>query len=82
MSASRRAFVQYLAGSALAWHGQPRAAKSERFDLVVAGGNVIDPSQGLSMRADVGIRNGLIARIAGQIPPETARTIYDASGHI
>ena len=53
-----------------------------KFDLVIKGGEVVDPSQGLRARRDVGIRNGLIAALEDDIPYERATRLLDASGNI
>src|SRR5580658_5694102 len=48
------------------------------YDLLIRGGRVIDPSQGLSKDADVAIRNGKVARIADTIAESEARQVLDA----
>ena len=48
------------------------------YDLLIRGGRVIDPSQGLSKDADVAIRQGKIARIADTIAESDARQVLDA----
>jgi dihydroorotase len=53
-----------------------------KYDLVVAGGTVIDPSQKLHARKDVGIKNGQIAAVADSIPASRATQIYDAAGNL
>jgi dihydroorotase len=52
------------------------------YDLLIQGGRVIDPSQKLSAVRDVAIASGKIVRIAENIPPATARQVYDAKGKI
>lgn len=54
---------------------------SEQFDVVIQGGQVIDPANDVAGRADVGIRDGKIARVAASIPAGDAMVI-DASGQI
>jgi dihydroorotase len=58
--------------------GNPTA----QFDLLIAGGRVIDPSQKLSAERDVAIAGGRIARVAANIPHTQARQVYDAKGKI
>jgi len=53
-----------------------------RFDLVVANGEVIDPSQGLRGKRDVGIKNGQIAAIAPSIPAARSAQRIDANGKL
>jgi hypothetical protein len=48
------------------------------YDLLIRGGRVIDPSQDLAADADVAIRQGKIARIAGNIAESEAAQVLDA----
>jgi N-acyl-D-aspartate/D-glutamate deacylase len=48
------------------------------YDVVVAGGRVIDPASGLNDIRSVGIANGVIRAVSGQ--PLNGRTTIDASG--
>ena len=50
-------------------------------DLVIRGGRVIDPSQGVDRIADVAVRAGKIAAIQPQIPASSAETL-DARGKL
>jgi dihydroorotase len=52
------------------------------FDLVIRGGEVIDPSQSLRARRDVGIRSGRIAAVAPELPIAQAKQTVDASGKL
>ena len=46
------------------------------YDLVILGGHVIDPGQGLDGRYDVAFRDGKVAEVAPSIEPgRTAATI-------
>ena len=53
-----------------------------KFDLLVSGGTVVDPSQKLHARRDLGIKNGQIAALAPSIPAARASQTFDASGLI
>jgi dihydroorotase len=55
---------------------------SASYDLLIAGGHVVDPSQKLSAERDVAILGGRIARVASNIPPGQARQVVDAKGKI
>lgn len=57
-------------------------AREQRYDLVIAGGEVVDPSQGLRGRRDIAIRDGRIAAIEPAIPPARARRTLSAAGRI
>ena len=52
------------------------------FDLVVAGGRVIDPASSFDGVADVAMRGGRIARVAPDIAASSARAVVDARGRI
>jgi dihydroorotase len=52
------------------------------FDLVVRGGEVLDPSQSLRARRDVGIRNALIAAVEPEIPRREGTPSIDAAGRL
>lgn len=55
---------------------------ARRFDTVVRGGTVIDPSQGISGVRDVAISGGRIARMAESIPDAEGGQIVDARGKL
>ena len=52
------------------------------YDLVVRGGEVIDPATGTRGHLDVGILNGRIAAVSPSIAPGDARESFDATGHL
>lgn len=58
------------------------AGTERTFDLVIKGGEVIDPSQNLRGRRDIGVRSGLVAAIEEDIAPDRADRLLDASGMI
>ena len=82
---SRRAFVA-LAGSAAAGAiaGPARAAMgpNDKFDLVIKGGDVLDPSQSLRGKRDIGIRWGMVEALEADIPPERALKMINAGGKL
>jgi dihydroorotase len=51
-----------------------------RFDVLVKGGHVVDPAQGIDGRADVAIRRDRIAACDHDIPAGSAARVIDASG--
>ena len=51
------------------------------FDLLLRGGTVVDGSGAPAFRADVGIRNGKIARV-GDLKEAPAKRTIDATGHV
>ena len=51
-----------------------------RFDLLIKGGEVVDPGGGRSGRLDVAIKRNRIAAVDADIPAETAFRVVDAGG--
>jgi dihydroorotase len=51
-----------------------------RFDLVIKGGRVVDPAQGLDSERDVAILAGRVAAVDASIPAESAFRVVDAAG--
>lgn len=81
----RREFLKYAAGfTAAAATGPAWAAMGpdEKYDLVIKGGEVIDPSQSLRGKRDIGIRFGAIEAIEADIPAARAQKLIDASGKL
>ncbi len=54
----------------------------DKFDLVIKSGDVIDPSQSLRGKRDIGIRWGFIEAIEDEIPAARASKTIDASGKL
>ena len=50
------------------------------YDLLLKGGTVVDPAQGLNAACDVAIENGRIAALEPSIPAESAQRVIDVSG--
>ena len=50
------------------------------YDLVIKGGSVLDPGQGLDGVMDVAVSGGRIAAIGNDIAADSARQVIDASG--
>jgi dihydroorotase len=53
-----------------------------RFDVLIRGGEVVDPGGGLEGRLDVGIARGRVAAVEPAIPAESAREVVDAAGQL
>ena len=51
-----------------------------KFDLLIKGGEVIDPGGGRSGRLDVAIKRNRVAAVDRDIPAESAARVIDASG--
>lgn len=45
------------------------------YDLILAGGHILDPAQGLDMRGDIAVADGRIAAIGPSIGPSTGQSL-------
>jgi dihydroorotase len=82
---TRRGWLKAVASAgALAVSERAFAAlgPNDKFDLVIKGGEVIDPSQSLRGKRDIGIRWGRIEAVEADIPAARALRTVDASGKI
>jgi dihydroorotase len=50
------------------------------YDLLIKGGHVLDPGQGLDAHLDIAIAGGKIARIAADIEPDDAARVLEVRG--
>ena len=55
---------------------------NDKFDLLLRNADVLDPSQGLRGKRDIGMRYGLIEAVQPSIAPERANRVMDASGKL
>ncbi len=51
-------------------------------DLILKGGDVIDPSRGPRARLDVAVSGGLVSQVAPDIAPDGAARVIDVSGKL
>ena len=82
---SRREFLASTASLALtAGIGAAHAAMgpNDKFDLLIKGGDVLDPSQSLRGRRDIGIRYGVIEAVEADIPEARALRVLNVSGKL
>jgi dihydroorotase len=85
-SAARRQFLQF--GGSLALCGalpqtlQAAMGPNDKFDLLIRNANVLDPSQNLSGKHDIGIRYGQIESIAPTIAAERGARVMDVGGKL
>jgi dihydroorotase len=80
----RRFLIALGAAAAATLPGAVRAAMgpNDKFDLLIKGGEVLDPSQNLRGMRDIGIRNGVIEAVQADIPAERALKVLSASGRL
>jgi dihydroorotase len=55
---------------------------NDKFDLLLRNADVLDPSQGLRGKRDIGMRYGLIEAVEPSIAPERANRVMDAGGKL
>ncbi|MBR1169432.1 amidohydrolase family protein [Bradyrhizobium sp. DASA03005] len=82
---SRRDFLALSTSAAavgLAAPARGTMGPNDKYDLVIRGGEVLDPSQSLRARRDIGIRWGVIEAVQETIPAERALKSIDASGKL
>jgi dihydroorotase len=82
---SRRNFISgagAFALSAVASSVHAAMGPQDKFDLLIKGGEVLDPSQNLRGRRDIGIRRGVIEALEADIPVERAERVLDAAGKL
>ena len=75
----RRHFLQQASAAAAAF-GAPQRETS--FDLLIAGGRVIDPARNIDAPLDVGITGSRITAIGANLPRQGTRQVFDASAKI
>ena len=85
-SFKRRRFITAM-GAAMATGiiaSEARAAMGpgDKFDLVIKGGDVLDPSQGLRGKMDIGMRYGRIEALEADIPAARANRVMNAAGRL
>ena len=83
---NRRRLI-FAAAGAFAAASLPAAVRAamgpnDKFDLVIRGGEVLDPSQKLRGVRDIGIRNGIIEAVQAGIAPERALRNINAAGKL
>src|SRR5438445_3854790 len=83
---SRREFLAVASSFVIAGAARSpvRAAMgpNDKFDLVIKGGDVLDPSQSLRAKRDIGIRFGLIETVEADIPAARANRVLDVGGKL
>jgi dihydroorotase len=88
MRAPSRREVLSGVGSLAVAAAAPRAAAqtppsaADKYDLVIKGGEVLDPSQSLRGRRDIGIRYARIEALEPDIAADRATRLLDASGKL
>jgi dihydroorotase len=82
---SRRHFLSLTgsaAAAALSRNAIAAMGPNDKFDLLIKGGEVLDPSQSLRGKRDVGIRWGVVEALDAEIPAAQATKTIDATGKL
>ena len=81
---SRRDFLISSSALALTATSPAHAAMgpNDKFDLLIKGGDVLDPSQSLRGRRDIGIRFGVVEAVEPEIAEARALRVINASGKL
>jgi len=82
---SRRHFLSLTglaAAAALPGNAIAAMGANDKFDLVIRGGDVLDPSQQIRGKRDIGIRWGVVEAVEESIPAERALKTIDATGKL
>ncbi len=77
-----RAGIAFAAAGALPMAAQAAMGPADKFDLLLRNANVLDPSQGLAGKRDIGMRYGLIEAIEPSISSDRAHRVMDAGGKL
>ena len=77
--AGSSAAAALAAGASRSWGAM---GPDDKFDLLVKDADVLDPSQNLRGKRDIGIRYGLIEAVEREIAPDKAQRVLSASGKI
>src|SRR5258706_7775458 len=83
---SRRKFLAgtfaLAASASLARAVHAAMGPNDKFDLVIKGGEVLDPSQKLRGVRDIGIRYGVVEAVEPSSPAAPALRVLDACGRL
>lgn len=69
-----------LAAFSLSIAALAAAQSPPEFDLLLRGGHVIDPANGIDQVRDVAVKGTRIAQVAAAIPPSSAKRVVDVAG--
>jgi dihydroorotase len=74
----KKTLIILLASSSL-W-AIPSLAMAQQYDLLLKGGQVIDPKNKINAKMDIAITKGKIAKVAANIPASEATKVVDVKG--
>ena len=79
---TRRTFLRTTAVAGAVTLSRVSRLSAARYDVLIKGGRVIDPSRRLDRQMDVGISDGRIAAVTSRIDSSSAAQTIDASGRL
>ena len=80
---TRRDFLASTAATGLTiGAGHAAMGPNDKFDLLIKGGDVLDPSQSLLGKRDIGIRRGIIEAVEADIAEARAERVLPANGKL
>ena len=82
MNRRRRAVLAALSTAAIPKAALAALGPGEKYDLVIRGGEVLDPASKLRGVRDIGIRNGIIEAVEASIPADRTLRALDAKGRL
>ena len=74
-SAASTSILALAASSLVGRSASAAMDPNDKFDLVIKGGEILDPSQNLKAKRDIGIRFGLIEAMEADIPADKAQPV-------
>jgi len=54
----------------------------QEYDLLIKDGHMIDPKNKIDQKMDIAVKDGIIAKVAADIPETGAKNVVDAKGLI
>lgn len=58
-----------------------QVVQAQQYDILLKGGQVIDPKNGINSEMDVAIAEGRIAQVSANIPASDSKKVVDATGY-
>lgn len=71
-----------VAGAFTGFGARAAMGPNDKFDLVIKGGEVLDPSQNLRGKRDIGMRYGVVEAIEADIPAARANRVMNVAGRL
>lgn len=76
----RQIFALVFINTCLLISGSLVSVQAQTYDIILKNGHVIDPRNGINELVDVAVKDGVIARVARDIPTTEASLVVNATG--